>query len=616
MIILTSANKSHINSAINKFKGNHFHWVFLGDDVARGLLVERWIDDFGTRINIGDKLQRAAQTFREPYIEYIGKLGSKNNSAYWWLSSLSEKNAYLSKVFLYCCYIAVCKEILTNYEKRFNDLLIIVNENAIRKALVKNIKDTSRWIIIPKYQIQDYKLYIYIKYFSEAFLKRGWFLSIRLYKIFISRYVYKFNKKDYLKNRLFALHSWIDHRSFTKNSKYRSNNYGNLSEQLKVKGYNAIVVPRVLPTIGYKTAIKHMANAEEYFLVMEAFLKITDIAIAPIKWAIKTFPLKKSWPYLNGLDVEELIYDEQWKNWAGNRGVDASLYFYIVKNWKKNGLEIDNFVYTYENQIIEKAFCLAFNKFYPETKKIAYQHCGFSKMQLNFFISSYEINIAPMPDRWVTGGDIYDDLFRASNYAPEKIVCSNAIRYEYLFNKVRKNDRSQMSQYCKKPCTILVACSLGKNQTLELVSKVLKAFKNNKTYQIIIKPHPSTPFELSKDLMVDSLPENIQISNESMEHLLEISDIFLYTDTTSVFEALFMGIQPIHISSDYSIDIDFLDLKPELRFQVRTPEELLSTVNKLTESGSNSTAKDIRISDEVLSKFIRCITGESYRAFI
>ncbi len=115
-------------------------WIYCGTDVPFSIRLDNSLD-VKKKIDIGNDLQKTAQEFRDDYIDFIGQINRavaiENET--WWLSSVSEKNPYISNVFLNFCYIHVCMRIAKN---RHENIFVICEDPALSESLHENLKNS------------------------------------------------------------------------------------------------------------------------------------------------------------------------------------------------------------------------------------------------------------------------------------------------------------------------------------------------------------------------------------------------------------------------------------------------------------------------------------------
>jgi surface carbohydrate biosynthesis protein (TIGR04326 family) len=584
-VIIYPPLKTSLNRVLRQLKGSNFRWAYLGEDVAKAITIEQQIGDKGQRIEIAEQLQKVAHSLRQPYIDYIGKLSLKNHSILWWVGSLSEKNPWISKTFLYACYIRLCQNLL---ESSGLEAIVLIGENkALRKCLSQNLSRSNKGKVI-QLESLTYTIINELRNVLGIALYKGYFILNSIYRLLLARY-YRLNRipRDKLRagKGLVLIHTWVDQRSFDANGKYQETFFGDLAHHLGNKGKNVIIVPYILRTVPYLQIIRKLARSGESFLVPESFLTIVDILRA-FGTTISSLPRQSAYPDFEGIDISEIIYDDVKRDWAGIRTALSLLHYETVKHWKSAQIPIDTFIYTYENHVWEKAYCIALREFYPSAKLIGYQHASVPKMLLNFFFAQDESLIMPFPDKVITNGKYIEGLFTESGYDPKKVVCGGAIRYKSATKKSKAAHKKD-TQYP----VILVTPSIDRNETIELIWKVLAAFRQTNEYRIILKLHPVIPYPKISGY-IGSLPENFIIADKPVSELLKESHVLLYTSSATSIEALSLGVPVLHIESDFIIDRDNLsDFPSSIRQSAKNKGGIVRMTAKILKTDEKELSK-------------------------
>ena len=611
-VIICPPTKRSIRKIAKVIGNDDYDWAYLGEDVTNALAVEEWVGARGKRIDISERLQETANSLRQPYIDYIGRLSVKYNSMLWWAGSLSEKEHYISKTFLCSCYTKVALLLLESHKQ--DNLILFVENRALRLILVKNILEI----------FGDGVMHLELKYSHmlesltdrmEFVIKHGWFAINNIYRTLLTKHLYHLNQTE-SKNNLVLIHAWVDQRSFTINNEFQDAYFGMLGKYMTEKGRNVAIVPYILHTVSYAKTIKKLMNCKEHFIIPSAYLKISDI-IAVLRKTLKK-PKRKSCPLFENMQISDIIHLDRINDWKDARLASNLLLYYVVKNWNNQILSIERFIYPHENQTWEKIYCIAFREFFPETNVLGYQHSTVSKMYLFYSVSKNEREIIPFPDVIITNGKYFKDILVDSGYESEKLVIGGAIRYEYITDMIKQPIQSKNHDDSEKRVKILVAASIDKNESCELLQKVLGAFGNHNIYDIILKFHPLMPYQkIANELHITALPEHFVISTESINILLNESDILLYKTTSTCVEALATGVYPIHIKSSYVIDSDILDgVSGEIHTSVKTEDELLSSVKELSKMDSDELLKRRIAGKSIAKDFFGAVDENVYDIFM
>jgi len=596
-----------------------YDWVYLGEDVINALAVEEWVGAGGKRIDISERLQETANSLRQPYIDYVGKLSVQHNSMLWWAGSLSEKNHFISKTFLYSCYIKVALSLLESHKQ--DNLILFVENRSLRLSLINNISEISGYDVLHIEQKFSHVLES-LTDGMEFIIKHGWFVINNIYRIILTQHIYRLNKidciseKDDSKDDLILIHTWVDQRSFTENNDFQDAYFGKLNKYMVENGKNVVIVPYILHTVSYVKTIKKLINCKEYFIIPSAHLRISDVLSALTKTLKK--PRKKSCSHFENMDISDLIHFNRVNDWKDARLSSNLLVYNVVRNLKRQRLSIDRFIYPHENHTWEKMYCIAFREFFPDTNLLGYQHSTISKMYLMYSISQYECEIVPFPDVIITNGKYFKDILVYSGYESDKLVIGGAMRYEYITDMIKQPIQPKNHDDSRKRIKILVAASIDKNESCELLQKVLGVFGDHNMYDVILKFHPLMPYKrIANEMHMTTLPEHFVISTESINTLLNECDILLYKTTTTCVEALATGVYPIHIKSSYVIDSDVLDGVPEgIHSSVKTDDELLREVNEISEMDPDELHKRKIAGKSIAKDFFGAVDENVYDIFM
>ena len=557
-IIVCSTRKTCIRKALRQLNGRDFRWAYLGEDTSRAIAIEQQLIDTGQRIEIGGQLQEIARSLRQPYIDYIGKLSLENNSILWWVGSLSEKNPWASKTFLYACYVKLCRATLDASGQE--TLLFIAENRALRECLAVNIADISKGTVL-RLESPINNITGALGRSMRMTLYKAYFVAQTMYRLLLARR-YGLKKTIERKSRegkgLVLLHNWVDQRSFDADGNYRDSYLGGLAHHLRNKGKSVVIVPYILYTVPYRQTLKKLAQSLDCVLLPESFLTVLGVLSVVMK-TVMDIPARKVYPAFEGIEVNGIIMNDLVRDWVTSDPALKLLHYEAVKRWKNAGIPIDTFIYPFENQVWEKAYYLALRKYYPAAKIIGYQHSIVPKMLLTYFFSRDELPILPFPDKVITTGKYTEKLFKESGYDPSRVICGGAIRYA---GTLKPGVTAPVKRDSSRP-VILVTPTIDKNESIELIWKVLAALGQADRYKVILKLHPVAPYSgIARD--IGPLPANFTVSNQPVSELLEKSHMLIYTSSSTSIEALSRGVPVLHIESEYRIDWDILADLPTL----------------------------------------------------
>jgi hypothetical protein len=123
------------------------HWMYFGKKVTTALEIEKFIGARAIKIEIGEELQKNARQFRQEYVDYLGRCAVDNGTPCWYLTSLSEKNLYVSDFYLNFCYI---KSLINLVKENKGNFCIFCESRFLIDSIKKNLDN------IPGYDVVIY----------------------------------------------------------------------------------------------------------------------------------------------------------------------------------------------------------------------------------------------------------------------------------------------------------------------------------------------------------------------------------------------------------------------------------------------------------------------------
>lgn len=597
------ASPSSAKKALREIGAKEFNWAYLGENVLEAISIEKFMAGNGKQLEIANVVQKTAKDLREAYIDYIGKLSLENNSLEWWAGCLSEKTPYTSKVFLNSCFAKTALEMINKKE----NLILFVEKDCVRKTISLNIDSQEVPFFGDSYSEKLLNSLNNIKIFVIYNL---WFLFKNIYPILVNKIYGMPKKAKSAGSSINLIFSPVNPNSFDSQGNYRESFFGELQGHLEKYGKDTALLPFIwVPFRQYHKIIKDMKNSSKLFFVPHALISVLDVLKASIK-NLANFPGTKKFPLFEHMDINPIINADINNTWLRTRTASNLLFYDFIKGLKRKNIDMDTFIYVYENLSREKVMCSAFREFYPAAYLIGYQHSTLQEMRLDFFFSKYESTIIPLPDRIITNGKYYYDLFVKNGYPKQKVVEGAAIRYQYFDGIKEKNELIS-----KTNPTILVTPPIELFEASAMLWLVFNTFRENEKYDVLLKFHPFLSFDkISKHLKLE-LPSNFRISEDRVGDLIPKSDILIYTTSTTSLEALKAGIPVVHISSSHFLDFDPLEFNPDLRCLASSAEELLKCVEKQMDMKPETLNEKRKIWKESVSAILGKVNEDTYKLF-
>lgn len=548
-------------------------WVYFGQNISQCREIETTDLSGIARHNIASELQESAKKIRQKYINYVGSLLPEKDQFFWWLTSVSEKNFHVSHLFLYLCYLDIG---VTYSQKTTRNVIIVAESLALLSALEQNIANNNTINVVFFRDHFRQKIYL-MKQNTGFFLRRIFFLIRWICRYFLSRLfgLYRWKKRDRAhKDAITVLHSWLDQRSLSKGNEYQELYLGSLGTELQHNKQNIVYLIDVLPTVFFPFALLNMLNKKDDLYIMEEFLPLGEVFKAFFKTYTR-YPIPEIIPPFESYEIDPIVRDELYTDRKNTRAAQAYFCYVVGKQLSKK-FRMKMFVYSFENLMWEKMFCYALNESIPTTRKIAYQHVLPCPMYTFYSISEKEKPVCPLPNLILTNGLKGKTSLIESGFDAVKIIVTGPLRFKRLAKNLTKKTKGT-------DIVVLIPTSASINESVELLSKSIAAFQNDKTVKVFIKFHPTLPASSVLNNLPD-LPSTFTITDDSSEKILDQTDVVVYTSSSVAAEAVARGIPVVHIKSDYWIDTNILegsDLVPS----VSTPDELNTHMNKANKRG-------------------------------
>ena len=210
---------------------------------------------------------------------------------------------------------------------------------------------------------------------------------------------------------------------------------------------------------------------------------------------------------------------------------------------KKTGA---NFIITtYEGHAWERLVYYHVRKINPNIKCFGYQHAALSKH--NYAIKR-PLKDPFNPDVIFTSGVITQEVFRENRQIKSKITCLGS--FKYLPYSIKKNTVK---------CCLVVPEGIF-SECLLLFKFSLEYAIQHQNQKFIWRLHPILNFDIlqKKNSFFKKLPDNIDISERSLDDDIKKCNSVLYRGSTSVLRAISGGLSPIY----YKKSTDELSVDP------------------------------------------------------
>jgi len=588
-----------------------FRWAYVGPDVTAALALERALGGAGRRVDLAPLFRRVTLELRDPYIAYVGALGTRDPDPAWWLGPVAEKNPYISTTFRDACYVAACRRLLDGSSE--DPLVLFAESPAVRRCLRRLLPGAAgpsdERIGVPC------RAAAWAAAWGRALARRAWFLLREGSRLVQCRWVLGRPAPSPFPSPFTAIVTWVDGRCFGPDGSFTDGYFGTLARWGGTHGVAAATVPIIHTSAPYRAALRRFRQAPGPFLIPSAFLRAGDLWGAAWR-SLGPRPGRRALPPFQGIDLADLVQEDEGRAWERTRGADLRLMEAMVGGWRRCGVPIARVVYPFENHIWERALIRAVREHFPGARLVGYQHARAPRLLLNYFIAEAEAPVMPLPDRIVTNGAHTAALLARSGYGPARIVPGGTFRHRYLLERGPQSVRRAADTPGERP-TILLTPGIGLSEGAELVGKALRAFGGDARYRLLLKCHPMTPLSrITAALGVRDLPAHFEVTGEPIPRLLETCDVLVYAGSTTCLEAIACGVPCVNLLPDADLDLDPLEDFPELRECAATAEDLARTLDHLIAHRESYAAARRAGWEEALRAFFGEVTGDFQAALL
>jgi surface carbohydrate biosynthesis protein (TIGR04326 family) len=571
-------------------------------------------------IHMGEILNSVAENLRPQYIEFIAELPFKTakngkdlrklfkidqNASLWWFSLIAEKNTYKSKVWNNFATLNSVIGVIN--DKNIKKIHIGINNDDIRLSLRKYCDANGIRIVVLPVRSEIGLRDVLLKVLNKNLIVYQLISLLRfvIQTIMRTRKIKKqmkgyIRKKD-LNNALACITYYpFLNVDLAKEGILEHRHYSGLQKALEKekKEIYWILFYTWAHNISLNESIeyaKKALNKGENIFFIEEFITVPDIfrSIFRLIWMgiiLKTNEkaINKA-HYFGDYNFYDIFKKDWYSSFLGAVGLSGLIYYGLFGEMFKR-LQIKKCYYYCEMHAWEKALISARNSLSRATSLYGYQSGTVSRMLLNYFPSSKEINDSrdypmPKPDKLLCNGNNPYMLFKDSGWKDNEIEVVEAIRYEYL--------QKYFQIKPEKKRAVLIACSISVEESssiIRIASEALKAFQD---IEVWIRPHPS--LNLDRILGKYGSSENSKrliLRKEPIDIVLSEARVVIAGETGVSVEALAFGCEIIIVNVPEWINMSPLNnYISESIHKIYSADELKAVISRIFNSQSYTIQK-------------------------
>lgn len=522
-------------------------WCYLGRDQELRLRIRTLCGD---DVSIGTALTDVALRVKQPFLDWLARLGRRQPDAVrWWASAIASKSPLQSDIFFLVCY----GEMLAAWAGGGSPADVVVVEDPWLLAAAREWLRGSERVQVSSGHGES--LVEAASGLRRLAWRRRLTFAIRASWAALAARSAMSRHLPILKRPAALIFTWIEARAFLPDGMFRDPYTGRLAAILERSG---LCVARLTPLAFPRALWSAMRISPERFIATPAFVEIGDVLSAA--GATLRIEADANERALFGRDHGLLLEREQLMENASHSFREHLLGHAAVRRIaaRLGGAKL-TVIYPFENQPHEKLLCLAWREAAPDATLVGYVTAGIPSLLLSFFLGAGEADYLPLPDTIVANGPASRDLLAVSGYPADRLVDGGAFRFEHLAGLSSSNaprDRTRAPQ-------LLVPLPTVGLYARELLASLTEVFREplidpatRQQVRCVVTFHVDLP----RDAVVDApLPPSISLSAQPIAELLTESALCLFVPPTGSWrEALIAGVPVLRYRPE-TLDLDPID---------------------------------------------------------
>ncbi len=538
--------KNNANAYISKSNNDNKIYYCIYDDHAHFIELRNKYKDCQIK-NLAGLFDETYTEIKNSLLILLSDLNKKNDSLEWWGGPIASRSTAQTPLILNIVYLFCAKRILSESEK---DIVFILTSHALLYCITEIAKKQGYRVIankkilvryIEKVQLQCKTIIIILYFIWNSYLN----------KIAGAKLVKPFDNKISTGKKRVMIRSWVTQGSINSTGELADRNFGILPKWLRSKNYEVVTLPIFfnLDRPGYKLYSKMKNNGD--ILIQEQFLKLNDY-FKVIRDAYKLRGVHIQKAAVGDVDIAPIINEIIKQRGIIDYPFSYNLCYPLLKRLKREGVEIDSFLYPFENNSPEKQFVLGCRKYFPTSDIVGYQHTTFISNQLTYHIGTGEEQFYPFPNRIICSGTIYIKLFKDAGFPIEILKQGPNLRYGAVY-------LDHSNEICKKSKKkiLLLPLTFSDNLAYDLLYKVKEALEGTRGYVVFIRNHPLILKEKIIRYLDDIGMHDIEFADSGIiQDWLIKSFAVISTGSVTILETIVMGVPVIRVIPDNTFFYD------------------------------------------------------------
>jgi len=291
------------------------------------------------------------------------------------------------------------------------------------------------------------------------------------------------------KRRRAVIRTWVTAGTIDDQGRYQDRHFGALPEYLRRQGMDVLVVPmffNIARTLSEQLGL--MARCGQEFLIPHHHVGLCSLL--PLLWReLQRLMHRFQRAWVEGIDIAAILRHQNRKDAFEPAMFRLNLIGPLLKKLRRRGVDIELFLYPFENNASEKQFLAAKQRWYPDSTIIACQHSVWLSRQAGAELIPEEVSSHPLADRIVACGRVYMAVLAGLGFPKDRLRLGPSLR----FARVRDYEFVPRDRSEGRPARIFLALPFCRNTSLDMLARLRRAIGDDFECTVLLKTHPLLP---------------------------------------------------------------------------------------------------------------------------
>jgi len=509
-------------------------------------------------------LNKIATEKRDEFNEFISIISRPNiDNLDWWVEGPASRNTYSSPLFHYYCVFYLLKKIID--KNKFNYIEIILDSYSFA-TVVEDLLIKSE-IFNCKVKVKK-SLALSLKHLLKKFFLLYFLFIRKSYQVLITRIL---TPKLTLSKPIVLIDTFIM-QGYIENDRWYGSFWSHLPDKNKQETF---FVPTMVMT-KFKDILSVYVKAHKStrnYIFKEKYLKFSDVYYA-CRHSNRVKELKINKIDIDGYDFSKIIKEELNNNKDISSVFESILTYRYISRFKEAGFSVRLAIDWFEGQNLDKAWCMGFKRYFPNSKLIGYR----PNESFPFYLSTFPIPIE-------SEANLLPDIFAIQGKATHYTLCEfmpnlksitiPSFKSEFIWSFKRAFKVNNILK-------ILVALPISVESSKSIIEKslMISTMPGNDNIKLTFKSHPAQSIKKIQASLGSQSRQVFFTKEKSFPGLLSENDLLITEASSTCLEAMACGIPVVMMQNEEGLTFDSIpEMVSETMFRkVRSKNELINAI--------------------------------------